>query len=231
MRDFPAKAGKLAGTGLLGVFLCGSVVAAESNNGGQTRPTAASEESSSFNVAKLSAEAHVVYVSSGSLALAKRMIDGNAATTFTFSASDFHPTLIVELAQNQRLRRVTAVCDMEGRLDVYLGNRLRSDNADILNGKPVASIVNPLGDKTAVDFEPRGARYVALRWTRKKPVTKTFKVAEVGAFSVSSTSVLDWLEPPSFVQGTIRMSGNGGPDFSNTLGTLASPPTVPPVSP
>ena len=85
--------------------------------------------------------------------------------------------------------------------------------------------------KAAVDFEPRGARYVALRWTRKKPVTGGCKVAEVGAFCVGSSSVFDWLQPASFVQSTIHMTSNGGPDFSNSFGTLADPPTIAPVSP
>jgi hypothetical protein len=225
------KAGKLVGIGLLGVLLCGPVLAAESISGGPTKPRAGSEETSSFNLAKLSAEAHVVYVSSGWLPLARQMIDGNAATAFSFSTTDFHPTVVVELAQAQRLRRVTAICDLEGRLDIYLLTKFSGDAADVLKGKPIASIASSAGDKAAVDFEPRGARYVVLRWTRKKPVTGASKVAEVGAFSVGSNSVFDLVEPPSFVHSTIHMTTNGSPDFSNTLGTLANPPTVPPVSP
>jgi hypothetical protein len=159
------------------------------------------------------------------------MIDGNAATAFSFSSSDFHPTVVVELAQTQRLHRVTAICDIEGRLDVYLLNQLSGDAADVSKNKPVASIAAPVSGKAAVDFEPCGARYVALRWTRKKPVTGGCKVAEVGAFSVGSSFVFDWLQPASFVQSTIRMTSNGGTDISNNLGTLASPPTIVPVSP
>ena len=231
MRHFPAKVAKRASIGLVALLPCSSVLGIEPGNAGASKPTPGAEETSSFNLAKLSAEAHVVHVSSGGLRLARRMIDGNTATAFAFSSSDFHPTVIVELAQARRLHRVTALCDMEGRLDIYLLNKLGGNDADALKGKPIASIASPGGGKAAIDFDPRGARYVALRWTRKKPVTGACKVAELGAFSVGSNSVLDWVQGPSFVQSTIRMSGNGGPDFSNTLGTLAQPPIVPPVSP
>lgn len=202
---------------------CTSLFGSEPN-----KPRAGSEETSSFNLAKLSAEARVAYVSSGSLPLAKRMIDGNTTTAFDFSNSDPHPTVIVELAQTQRLHRVTALCNVEDRLEIYLLNRLGSNPADVLKGKPVAFSASSVEGKAAVDFDPQGACYAALRWTRKKPVTGEFRVAEVGAFAVGSNSVFDLTEPPFFVQSVIQTTSNGGPDFSNTLGTLAAPPTMPP---
>jgi hypothetical protein len=230
MRDSSGKAGKVTATYLLAALMCSPVVATEADNREAAGRSARRDQTSSFDLAKLSAEARVVYISSGELALARRMIDGNRATTFEFSSSDLHPTVIVELAQNQRLHRVTAAYAVEdGQLDVYLLDKLSGDSADILKGKPIASIANPAGGNAAVDFEPRGAHYVALRWTRKKPVTGSFKVAEVGAFAIGSNLVLDLLEPASSVESTIHMTSNGGPDFSNSLGTLAEPPTVAPT--
>ena len=227
MREFPAKTSKRVSLGLIGIILCGSVLGTESNNQ-ITKPTARYEEISSFNLAKLSAEARVVYVSSGSLPLGKRMIDGNLTTAFTFSPSDFHPTVIVELGQAERVHRVSALSDGGGRVDIYLLNKLGADGADVLKGKPVASIDITAGGQAAVNFEPRGVRYLALRWSRKKPLSGKFRVTEIGAFAVGSTSVFDQTEPPSFIQSVIQMTSNGGPDVSNTLGTLAVPPVMPP---
>jgi hypothetical protein len=156
------------------------------------------------------------------------MIDGNTATAFTFSSSDFHPTVIVELGQAQPVHRVTAVSDMEDRVDIYLLNKLGADGADVVKSKRVASIATPVGGKAAVDFEPRGVRYVALRLSRKKPMTGEFQVAEIGAFAVGSNSIFDLTLSPSFIQSVIQMTSNGGPDISNTLGSLAVPPAMPP---
>jgi hypothetical protein len=238
MRDSSAKAGKLTATYLLAALVCSSVVATEADNREAAGGSARRDQTSSFDLAKLSAEARVVYISSGQLALARRMIDGNPATKFDFSSSDLHPTVIVELAQNQRLHRVTALYAVEeGQLDVYLLDKLSGGGTDVLKGKPIVSIANPASGNAAVEFDPRGARYVALRWTRKKAGTGSFKVAEVGAFAIGSNSAFSFVEPSSSVQSTIHMTSNGGPDFSNTLGTLAeppvmaSPPAVTPVSP
>jgi len=154
-----------------------------------TRPAARPKNTLYFNFANLYARARVVYVSSGLLPLARRMIDDDGVTAFSFSSTDPHPTAIIELARTQQLHRVSAVYQMEGgRLDVYLLNDLRGDGTDLLNAKPVASIVNGNGGKAAVDFEPHGARYVALRWTRQDGHNEAFEVAEVGE--------LGELEPP-----------------------------------
>jgi hypothetical protein len=61
---------------LLVMLFGSSVLATEPNKDGGTKAAAFSEETSSFNWAKLSGETHVAYVSSGRLPLAKRMIDG-----------------------------------------------------------------------------------------------------------------------------------------------------------
>jgi hypothetical protein len=227
----------LVSTCLAGAFMCSSGLA----SGGDNRMASKSAgpwDSSSFDLAKLSADAKVVYVSSGSLSLARRIIDGSPSTSFDFSSFDLHPTVVVELAEDRRVHRVTALCKMEdGRLDVYLLDKFDDGSTDFIKAKPIASITDPNGGKAAVEFEPHGARYVALRWTRGKTTAASFKVAEVSAFA-DSNSVFDFVPPPSVAQSTIQMTSNGGPDFSNTLGTLADPPVanlqppvVTPVSP
>jgi hypothetical protein len=104
----------------------------------------------------------------------------------------------------------------EGRLEIYLLNKLNGSGANVVKGNPVASITTPVEGKAAVDFDPRGARYVVLCWIRKQPITRPLEVAEVGAFSVGPGSVSDLTQP-----------SNGSTDLSNTLGTLANPPTTP----
>jgi hypothetical protein len=197
-----------------------------------TRSARRLEDTLNFNFANLYASARIVYVSSGLLPLARRMIDDDGMTAFSFSASDPRPTAIIEFAKSQGLHRVSASYQMEGgRLDVYLLNDLNGSSANLENLRPVASIVDPVGGKAAVDFDPQEARYVALRWTRNKS-RGPFEVAEIGAFSVVPLSLLDISQfPAAFADGSIHFPGEGGLDFSNGLGTLADPPVVASVSP
>src|ERR1700720_3927114 len=93
-----------------------------------------------LDLAKLYAGARVVYVSSGAIAFASRMIDADVRSPFRFSGSDLHPTVIVELAQSQQLHRVSAAYETKAaRLDVYLLNELPGHGGDLLAQKPIAS--------------------------------------------------------------------------------------------
>ena len=87
-----------------------------------------------------------------------------------------------------------------------------------------------------MDFDPRGARYVALRWTPNDGATseRGFDVAEIDAFGNIPLAMLTLDETPDLVAGTFRgvpMPGEGPPEVSNGLGTIAIPPVLPPVSP
>ena len=96
------------------------------------------------------------------------MIDDDNETGFRFANSDPQPTVIVELAATERLNRVSALYNMRapGRLDVFLLEDLSDAAKDLTKQKPVASVTDDQGEgKAAVDFDPHGARYVALRWT------------------------------------------------------------------
>ena len=233
------KGGRLAGLALYGEPTLQSF--AEQNDPrvqgaymlASTRSARRLEDTLNFNFANLYASARVVYVSSGWLPLARRMIDDDAFTAFSFSASDPRPTAIIELAKGQRLHRVSATYQVEdGRLDVYVLNDLNGESAHLENVEPVAFIVDPVGGKAAVDFDPRGARYVALRWTRNKSRGGPFEVAEIGAFSVVPLSLLNMQQvPTAFADGSFHFPGEGKADFSNGLGTLAAPPVVASVSP
>lgn len=139
---------------------------------------------SEFNWAKLGARGRIAYVSSGSKLQAVRMIDDNLGTAFRFAGGDESPVVIVELAESQRLHRVSAVFTPEvARLDIYLLNERPKDPAALEYLTPFASIVDPPEPGNAtVDFAPSNARYVALRWIRLK-TRRPFDVAQVSAFS------------------------------------------------
>jgi hypothetical protein len=157
------------------------------------------EDMLNFNFANLYARARIVFVSSGSGELAKRMIDDDIITSFQFASGDSHPTVIVELGDEQRLHRVSAVYKMQaGRLDVFALQELGANPGDLSSARPIASVTDAsAGGKAAVNFDPQGARYVALRWTLTSPgPNQSFDVAEVSAFGDMPLSMLNTTEFP-----------------------------------
>jgi hypothetical protein len=180
------------------------------------------EDMLNFNFANLYARARIVFVSSGMNEYAKRMIDDDVITSFQFAPADPHPTVVVELADRERLHRVSAVYKMEkGRLDVFLLEELRANPGDLTGATPVASVTDTDGGgKAALDFDPHGARYVALRWTPSEAkAPRGFEVAEVSAFGEMPLSMLSTQEMPDIYA-------------DNSIG-LMSPPLVlqPPILP
>lgn len=195
------------------------------------------EDRLNFNFANLYAKARVVYVSSGSLAGAQRMIDDDNETTFAFAATDRQPLAVLELAQEQRLHRVSARYDLAGgRMEVYLLENFDREHPDLTAARPVASAADrDTSGKAAIDFDAKGARYVALRWTPEAGGSdRSFAVAEVNAFGDVPLAMLQVSEAPELYasnSSAMQMPGEGTPDLSSTLGTLAVPPTLPVVSP
>jgi hypothetical protein len=189
-----------------------------------------------FNFANVYARAHVIFVSSGLVDGATKMIDDDPITAFQFAADDPHPTVIVELSATQRLHRVSALYEMHsGRLDVYAIDQLPNDIRTLNDLKPVASAVDSEGEgKASVNFDPLGARYVALRWTPNQSRTshESFRVAEIDAFGNVPLGLIDWNRAPSlFAANSVILKpfpGESPPDFSNTLGTPADPPVISP---
>ena len=218
------KAGNIAGLGLYGAQSLQKFAARQRGvirvtNSAATRRL---EDMLNFNFANLYARARIVFISSGLEEYAKRMIDDDVITSFQFAAADPHPTVIVELADRERLHRVSAVYKMEkGRLDVFLLQDLGDNHGDLRGAQPIASVTDTDGaGKAALDFDPHGARYVALRWTPADATTPHgFEVAEVSAFGEMPLSMLSTQEMPDIYA-------------DNSIG-LMSPPLVvqPPVLP
>jgi hypothetical protein len=130
--------------------------------------------------------------------------------------------VIVELAEHERLHRVSAVYKMEkGRLDVFLLEDLGTNPGDLSGKKPVASVTDAEGGgKAALDFDPSGARYVALRWTpANADAPHGFEIAELSAYGEMPLSMLSTVELPDIYA-------------DNSMG-LVSPPLIvePPVLP
>jgi hypothetical protein len=218
------KGGRIAALGLYGSQSL-QKFAARQNGVVRIKNTAATrrlEDMLNFNFANLYARARVVFVSSGAEEFARRMIDDDAVTSFQFAPADPHPTVVVELAERERLHRVSALYKMQaGRLDVFLLHDLGTNPGDLSGLTPVASVTDATGGgKAAVDFDTEGARYVALRWTPVEQGSRTsFEVAEVSAFGDMPLSMLSTSELPDVYA-------------DNSMG-LMSPPIVtqPPVLP
>jgi hypothetical protein len=214
------KEGRIAALGLYGGQSL-EKFAARQRNVVRIANTAATRRLN-FNFANLYANARIVYVSSGSEEFARRMIDDDAVTSFQFAPADPHPTVVVELAEHQRLHRISTLYKMQaGRLDVFLLHEMAANPGDMSHLTPIASVTDETGGgKAAVDFDPHGARYVALRWTpSEQGPHKSFEVAEVSAFGDMPLSLLSTSEMPDVYA-------------DNSMG-LMSPPLVtqPPVLP
>lgn len=218
------KGGRIAALGLYGSQSLQKFAARQRGVVRISNTTAARrlEDMLNFNFANLYARARIVFVSSGAEEFARRMIDDDAVTAFQFAPADPHPTVIVELADRERLHRVSALYKMEaGRLEVFLLQDLRTNPGDLSGLAPVASVNDEIGGgKAALDFETHGARYVALRWTpAEQSSRKGFEVAEVSAFGDMPLTMLSTSELPDVYA-------------DNSMG-LMSPPLVtqPPVLP
>jgi len=157
------------------------------------------EDMLNFNFANLYAKARVVFVSSGAEESARRMIDDDTITAFRFAPNDPHPTVIVELADKERLHRVSALYKMQaGTLEIFLMQELGVNPVSLQGAKLITSVTDgDGGGKAAANFDPQGARYVALRWTpRDSDTAKGFEVAEISAFGDMPLSMLSTTELP-----------------------------------
>jgi hypothetical protein len=232
------KGGHIAGLGLFGGVSLEKYAKRQNNVSrmANTLPTHRLEDMLNFNFANLYAKAEVVFVSSGASQTARTMIDDDTMTAFPFAPSDPHPTVIVELATHERLHRVSALYKMQaGQLDVYLLNELAGNPGDLTGAKHISSVNDDNAQgKAAVNFDPQGARYVALRWTpAAADKARGFEIAEINAFGdmplamLNTSGALDVYASNAIAT---HRPGEGGTDFSNTLGTLADPPVILAVS-
>jgi hypothetical protein len=222
------KEGQLAALALYGIptlenFSRLHVLKANSNYslGGLTLVTHLSD-TLNFNYANQYAQGRIVYVSSSGADWASRMIDDDAATSFSFAADDPHPTVVVALANRQRLHRISSISQMaDARVEVYLLDGLGADPGDLSHARLISSAVGKNSDGTwNVTFEAQRASYVALRWVPEHPHRphQAIEVAEINAFGTIPLSVVDLTEQP-------EMLAQGA-----APGTLVLPP-IPSVSP
>lgn len=195
-----------------------------------TERTAQTDGKVDFDLAKLNAQARVVYVSSGAIAFSGRMIDQDVRTGFRFSGTDLHPTVILELAQGEPLHGTGAVFDAEKNttLEIYLLNKLPKHLGDLTGAQRLDCVVHRTDMARAmIDFAPNSARYVAFRWNRGKSSRAPFMVAELSAFSTVSPTQI----PPALAEAEILPPSESGLNFSNQPATLADPPKIAVTSP
>jgi hypothetical protein len=182
-----------------------------------------------FNYANQYAFGRVVYVSSSAATSPSRMIDDDASTFFKFAPNDPNPTVVLALANRQKLHRVSALSGIsDARVEVYLFDEVGDNPGDLTHARLVGSAETaPDEDTLGINFEPQLARYVALRWIPKHRNQGAPVIAEVCAFGSVPLSVVDLGEQPDLFADAAK-PGEGSPDFSNSLGTLANPPQISP---
>jgi hypothetical protein len=149
------------------------------------------------NFANQHAQTRVVFVSSRLEKSASRMIGDDVRGAFQFAPSDPNPTVIVELGSHERVERVSAAYKIKtGRMDVFLMNELGSDPDDLSAARPIAAAADSDTDgKSAVDFDPHGARYLAFRWTPGKGnASDGFEVEDLSALGEVPLSMLIAME-------------------------------------
>jgi hypothetical protein len=190
------------------------------------------QDTLNFNYANQYAFGRIIYVSSSGGTSPSSMIDDDASTLFAFAPKDPAPTVVLALANRQKLHRISALSGIsDARVEVYLLDQIGENPGDLSHARLVGSATTATGDDTvAVNFAPQMAHYVALRWIPKQPLQQPPTVAEVSAFGTVPLTVLDLTEQPELFADAAK-PGEGGQDFSNILGTLANPPEVNPASP
>ena len=169
------------------------------------------------DLAKVKSGGRIVFVSSGPRQRSFRAIDNDRRTTFRFSNEDLHPTVIVQLAGNEPVYRVSAVPGTQGgQVAVYLLNKVPRNPGDLAAIKPTATIVDlVVAREAAAEVAPQRARYVALQWSQNKLLISAQEGAEISAFTKA--------DPPQIADALAVTV----PPISLVLG----PPLIHPVSP
>src|ERR1700740_369770 len=146
---------------LVGITSLPQTIAAEPSSATYPEMSIQAEEPADFNWAKLHSAARIAYVSSGPKSLAFFMIDGDPRTVFRFSGADLHPTVIVELARDEQLHRVTAAFQAGNvKVNVFLLDALPKNLGDLGGAKGLKCVLDRMdAGKAGVDFDPSNARY------------------------------------------------------------------------
>lgn len=158
-----------------------------------------------YNLRDAQTKAHALYVSSGGdLALADKMIDDQAATSFGFKAEDASPTTVIDLGKISTLRRISAIYSARaGAVDFYIlqtlpGTTAGNTPASLKIGSKMFANLKPIGSavddgtrgSATIDFPATSGRYIMLRWSPASQANTAFTVAEVSAFSPTRGNLL-----------------------------------------
>jgi hypothetical protein len=177
--------------------------------------------------AKTDGHGRIVYVSSGPNALAANMIDNDPGTAFRFSKSDLHPTVIMELPQNEPVHGIKLSSKANGAgIAVYLTSEMPPGKGDFDFVKPVTSLKDCNEGNAAIEFDTHDARYVTLRWTRQTVADEPVRVSEV---TVLGEPFLDDKESPAEPP-EASADDSPHPTFPSTS-TFLILPEIPMVSP
>src|SRR5213075_226013 len=104
---------------------------------------------------------------------------------------------------SEEIHRVRALYKMQtpGRFDVYLLEDISKSATDLNYRKPIASTTDEDGDGIAsVEFDPEGARYVAVRFTPTEASANDrppFEIVEINAYGDVPFAMLDATQAPS----------------------------------
>jgi hypothetical protein len=175
-------------------------------------PSGSGNDGLTFGLAELYASSRIVYISSGAPGFAPRMIDENPETAFRFSATDPHPTVVVELTAEERSHRVTVLYKIGcGHLEAFLLKDYKpsTGHVDLTGLKPVGAVSERAGNGRAImTIDPQENPFVALRWIPdvSRCGAETFEVAEIGTFSDRTLAMIDPVELAS-----VNNVPSGGP--------------------
>jgi hypothetical protein len=195
----------------------------------------------------------VRYVSSaGSNSPASTMVDDNPRTYYPFARTDSSPTVIVEMMQPERIRRVSALLKAPpGKVEVYVMSSLPFQDTSLSANEAVlgiplpadfyakhrpTSVTSVLQDGRAMlDFEMTSGRYILFRFVPVTPIpTKTARTSPSVSLNFAAAAETD--EPLVRLYEISAFGDNPNVEFypygvSQPAGTNLPPPPVNPDPP
>jgi hypothetical protein len=166
------------------------------------RNVGAEEKSETFgliscNLTDVHARSRALYVSSGDdVTQANNMIDGQAASSYTFGASDATPATVIDLGKSATLRRISALyAPQHVAVDFYVlqslpggqtPQNLRLNDSTLAKLTPVGSVLDEGVGRAAVDFPEMSGRYILVKWSPVGQQHAPLSVAEISAFGTTT---------------------------------------------
>jgi hypothetical protein len=158
----------------------------------------------SYNLTDVHARSRALYVSSGQdVAQANNMIDGQAASSYTYRADDATPAAVIDLGRPTTLRRISALYaprhvavdfyvleSLPGAPNAQAPQTLRLNEGTFAKLTPVGSVLDEGAGRAAVDFPEMSGRYILVKWAPVGQQDAAFSVAEISAFSSNAKASL-----------------------------------------